>query len=130
MKVNSIYTAARKLLAERCGSCTDHDFADRAPYIASAIIAEAEALDREYRRVHALPAGTYPGGAAVPLNAEFPLADRFAPAAAYFMAAMLILDDDPDEYEKLFDLWCGALASIAAELPGCPGKTADVYPIW
>ena len=47
MKVNSIYTTARKLLAERCGSCTDHDFADRAPYIASAIIAEAEALDRQ-----------------------------------------------------------------------------------
>ena len=65
----------------------------------------------------------------IDLDSEFPLADRFAPAAAYYMAALLILDEDVELYEKLFDRWCDALASISAEIPFVKGSIADVYPI-
>ena len=44
------------------------------------------------------------------------------------MAAMLILDEDIDLYEKLFDRWCQDLAAISAEIPFVKGSTADVYP--
>ena len=44
------------------------------------------------------------------------------------MAAMLILDENAELYEKLFERWCDALAAISAEIPFVKGSTAEVYP--
>lgn len=129
MKFKNVYTSALRLINERIGSCADTDFASRAPSIASAIVSEAEEIDRDYRTAHGLPEASYPAGTEIPLDDPFPLCDRFAPAAAYFMAAMLILDEDDAEYERFYDLWCDAIGSIAASIPAVSAPTREMYPV-
>ena len=128
MKLRSVYLTALKLIGEIDCSLSESELEERAPYIGAALCREAASLDRAYRKAFSIGEGEAFEGLYLDLNAEFPLADRFAPAAAYYMAAMLILDDDAELYEKLFERWCDALASISAEIPFVKGSTAEVYP--
>ena len=128
MKLRSVYQTALKLIGEADCSLSESELEERAPYIAAALCREAASLDRAYRKAFSIGEAQEFEELYLDLNAEFPLADRFAPAAAYYMAAMLILDEDTELYEKLFERWCDALASISAEIPFVKGSTADVYP--
>lgn len=128
MKLRSVYETALKLIGEIECTASEADLADRAPYIGAALCREASALDRAYRKAFGMENGVDFDGLYLDLEEKFPLADRFAPAAAYYMAAMLILDEDTELYEKLFERWCDALAAISAEIPFVKGSTAEVYP--
>ncbi|MCQ2354388.1 MAG: hypothetical protein MJ102_04690 [Clostridia bacterium] len=145
MKVRDVYETALAFLAEKGGSCVEYDFEERAPFIIAAAAAEAETLDREYRRSYGAEnqensendndGGMNSGSTLMfarpvrlSLDSEFPLCDRFASVAAYFTAAMLIAGQNADLYDFFFDKWCDALATIAAGLPGKSGSTRDVYP--
>lgn len=128
MTLRNVYETALKILGEsHCSTC-DGELSERAPYIGAALCTEASALDRAYRAAFGMEEAESFPGLYIDLNSPFPLADRFAPAAAYYMAAMLILDEDTELYEKLFDRWCDALAAISAEIPFVKGSTAEVYP--
>lgn len=128
MTLRSIYETALKLIGESETSIAECELEERAPYIGAAICTEAAALDRAYREAFGMKSDKSFAGLFLDLDAEFPLADRFAPAASFYMAAMLILDEDLDLYEKLFDRWCDSLAAISAEIPFLKGSTANVYP--
>lgn len=128
MILRNVYETALRLIGEVESSAAEGELAERAPYIGAALCTEAAALDRAYRQAFGMEEAPDFSGLYLDLDSEFPLADRFAPAAAYYMAAMLILDEDSELYEKLFDRWCDALAAISAEIPFVKGSTADVYP--
>ena len=128
MLLRNIYDTALKLLGEVECTASEAELAERAPYIGAALCTEASALDRAYRRAFGMENAPKVNDLYIDLDSEFPLADRFAPAAAYYMAALLILDEDVELYEKLFDRWCDALAAISAEIPFVKGSIADVYP--
>jgi hypothetical protein len=128
MLLQNIYDTALKLLGEVECTASEAELAERAPYIGAALCTEASTLDRAYRRAFGMENAPKVNDLYIDLDSEFPLADRFAPAAAYYMAAMLILDEDVELYEKLFDRWCSDLAAISAEIPFVKGSTADVYP--
>ncbi len=128
MTLRSVYKTALKLIGEAECTASEADLAERAPYIGAALCREASALDKAYRRAFGMEEAEGFEGLYLDLDSLFPLADRFAPAAAYYMAAMLILDEDTELYETLFERWCDALAAISAEIPFVKGSTADVYP--
>lgn len=128
MTLRNVYETALRLLGEVECSASETELSERAPYIGAALCTEAAALDKAYRSAFGMEDATAFSGLYIDLDSEFPLADRFAPAAAYYMAAMLILDEDTELYEKLFDRFCDALASISAEIPFVKGSTAEVYP--
>ena len=128
MLLRNIYQTALKLIGEAEQSLSEAELRERAPYIGAALCTEAAALDSAYRKAFGMEKETPIDDLYIDLDSEFPLADRFAPAAAYYMAALLILDEDTELYEKLFDRWCDALASISAEIPFVKGSIADVYP--
>ncbi len=128
MTLRNVYETALRLLGEADNCASETELSERAPYIGAALCREAAALDKAYRAAFGMGAAATFSGLYIDLDTTFPLADRFAPAAAYYMAAMLILDEDIDLYEKLFDRWCDALAAISAEIPFVKGSTADVYP--
>lgn len=128
MTLRSVYLTALKLIGEVDYSMSESELSERAPYIGAALCREAAALDRAYRKAFGVGETQEFEGLYLDLEAEFPLADRFAPAAAYYMAAMLILDENAELYEKLFERWCDALAAISAEIPFVKGSTAEVYP--
>lgn len=128
MTLRSVYETALKLIGEVEYTASETELAERAPYIGAALCTEAAALDRAYRKAFGLDEAKPFPTLFLSLESDFPLSDRFAPAAAYYMAAMLILDEDTDLYEKLFDRWCSDLAAISAEIPFVKGSTAEVYP--
>ena len=128
MTLQSVYDTALRLIGEVSDSISESELAQRAPYIGAALCTEASALDRAYRKAFGLEEAEPFPALFLSLDSDFPLSDRFAPAAAYYMAAMRILDEDNELYEKLFDRWCNDLAAISAEIPFVKGSTADVYP--
>ena len=58
---------------------------------------------------------------------EFPLSPRFAHAAAYYLASMLIADENPELADTLFDRFSDAMATIRASVPATKGKIRNVY---
>ena len=64
----------------------------------------------------------------LPPEAEFPLSPRFAHAAAYYLASMLIADENPELADTLFDRFSDAMATIRASVPATKGKIRNVYP--
>ena len=128
MTLQSVYDTALRIIGEVSDSIGESELAERAPYIGAALCTEAASLDRAYRQAFGLKEAESFPTLFMSLDSDFPLSDRFAPAAAYYMAAMLILDEDPELYEKLFDRWCQDFAAISAEIPFVKGSTVDVYP--
>ncbi len=128
MTLRNVYETALRLLGEIECTAGEDDLAERAPYIGAALCTEVSALDKAYRAAFGLDEEAAFPALYINLEDSFPLADRFAPAAAYYMAAMLILEQDNELYESLFDRWCSALAEISEEIPFVKGSTADVYP--
>ena len=128
MILQDIYEMALRLLGEVECSASETELAERAPYIGAALSTEASSLDRAYRKAFGLKEAEPFPTLFMSLDSDFPLSDRFAPAAAYYMAAMLILDEDTELYEKLFDRWCQDLAAISAEIPFVKCSPVDVYP--
>ena len=136
MKAAKIYNCALKLLNEpsgtgcACSGCSDagDDLAERAPYILAAAVDEMRDADDEYRRSHGLGARVDICDIMLPPEAEFPLSPRFAHAAAYYLASMLIADENPELADTLFDRFSDAMATIRASVPATKGKIRTVYP--
>lgn len=135
MSCRKIFTCARKLLAEPgtsspcSGSATAADeFEDRAPYILAAAVSEMGDSDDEYRRSNRLAPRLPSCGILIQLDDDFPLSARFAHPAAYYLAAMLAADENPELSETLFDRFSDAMATIRASLPAIKGSTVNVYP--
>ena len=63
----------------------------------------------------------------LPLEDDFPCADRFASAAALYLAAMLIIDENIELSDKLFDRYCDIMATIHSEIPAKIEKIAQKY---
>lgn len=127
MTVQEIYEAALGLLGEPIGEGTDGDYNERAPYIVAAFCCEAARADRDYRETRDL--GEQPSFSEVyiDLGEEFPFCSRFSSAAAYYLAAMLILEEDEPRADVLFDRYCDSLASIESETPAVLKKIRNVY---
>ncbi len=104
------------------------DYIERAPCIIAALVSEAANLDKLYREAHGLPEQPPYDALEISLDSEFPLCDRFASAAVNYTAAMLILDDDVDLYERLFHKWCDAICVIGTEIPSVLHTIVNKYP--
>ena len=92
MTNREIYEAALALLGERRADCADYEA--RAPYLLGGVLAACHAADAAYRQAHALPAGQSAVSPRPELDEAFPLCERFAPAAAFYLSALLIAGED------------------------------------
>ncbi len=134
MTCKKIYKSALKLINEPSGAgvgCAEEfdELEERAPYLLAAAVAEAGEVDDEYRRSHGLDPRVPCDDVELPLDAEFPLSPRFAPAASFYLAAMLIADENPELSDALFDRFCDAMADIKASIPAISGRIRNVYPM-
>ncbi len=118
-----IYQSALALLSLSPTAEGNEDFAERAPFHLASFCTEAEELDQLYRAANDLEPGVSFHKVFLPLDSDFPLSDRLAPAAGYYLAALLILDEDPDRSDELYDKYADAMCAIRAELP------ASLHPI-
>ncbi len=101
------------------------DYIERAPYLFANVLTACEVLDQEYREFFALEQRSAFDGAQVSMEASFELAQTFAPAAVYYVASMLVLDENEKMSDRLFDLYSGALSNIQTLLEDLKKKKKE-----
>ena len=125
MQNRDIYVSALRLIGETAES--NEDYEDRAPYLLAAFFTESAETDAAYRKEHSLAPHVRVSSVCVPLDTEFPYADRFVSAASAYLAAMLVIDENMELSDKLFDRYCDSLATIQSEIPARIEKIAQKY---
>lgn len=127
MTGKEIYSASLHILAETDDNADRSDYEERYPYILALFYGEAEELDLKYRRAHKIPIEyMYFEISEIP-EAEMPLCDVFASAAVYYLAAMLIIDENTEFSDRLFEKYSARMESILSGLPSELGKIKRVY---
>lgn len=103
------------------------DYAERAPYILSAMFSEAARIDKDYRAANGMDGQPDFSPTYAELDSDFPLSDRFASAAAFYLASLLIIDENDELSDAFYDKYCDSMSAIASEIPSSVTKTKNVY---
>lgn len=127
MKCNEIFKSALKLLNETGSDTDNEELADRSPYILAAMCSEASSLDRRYRIAHGLPEQAGFSRTYIGLDEPFPLCDRFVSTAVFYLASLLILDENEVLSDGFYEKYCDSLSSITTEIPYTVESASDVY---
>ena len=127
MTGREIYTAAINKFKSTLTDEQKADYESRAPYLIAAFCTESAELDVAYREAKGLDEQPPSDTVHITLTGQFPRADRFAPAAAFYLAAMFVIDDDIELSDKFFDNYCDAMAKIQSEIPSKLEKIAERY---
>ena len=103
------------------------DYIERAPYLFALCVAECHPLDSQYRTAHGLEAADVTESATLPFESTLPLSTIFAPAVVYYIAAMLVSDENEALSDKFFSLYTDAVSTIQTSLPASVHAIADTY---
>ena len=104
------------------------DYEDRAPYLLASFCTQCLPIDLKYREANnILSKPNYRETAFLGLELSFPLSTVFAPAAVYYLAAMLVLDENEVLSDKLFALYANSISEIQASLPMKSQTITEVY---
>jgi hypothetical protein len=126
MLTREVLNAALALIGEPALTAGD-EYEERAPYILAAFCTEVAIPDRMYRRANGLEEREPYAGIYLGLEEEFPASAPFVSAAATYLAALLLLEDDPDASEVQFARYCDRMATIVTEMPGRIEPVKEVY---
>ena len=127
MTNREIYDKAMHLLAQSTAIGENEDYLERAPYFLASFCTEAFETDKLLRNSIGANAISRIQKAYLSLDSEFPLSDRLATAASYYLAAMLTLDEDGELSDKLYDRYCDDMSTIRFELPSKLESVIDKY---
>ncbi len=127
MKNRDIYISALHLIGEDIYHELNEDYEERATFLLAAFASETEPTDAAYREYKKLAPAEKFNCVYLSLDGEFPCADRFANPAAFYLAAMLIIDDNSELSDKLFDKYCDSMARIQSSIPSKIEKIAQKY---
>ncbi len=105
----------------------NEDLAERAPYHLAAFCAEAEEVDRWLRQYLGEESASSFNRVCISLDEEFPLCERLAPVAALYLASLLILDEDPERSDLLYDRYSEALSDVYRGIPATMESIREVY---
>lgn len=127
MMVNSeLLSAATALLNENAIE-PPSDYEDRAPFLLGAFYAECEWLDRKYRAAHGLEADYLVDTLEWSLSDSFLFVPALTSAAIYYLASMLVMDENEKLGEQLFARYADAVSTVEAEIPFVKEKIKNVY---
>lgn len=127
MKCKEIYDSALRVLAESTLPADNDDYEERAPYLIATFCGELAGTDAALRRIMGKGVAKEFNEVYLSLDNDFPLLSRFASAAALYLAAMLIIDDEQDFSDKLYDRYCDKIASICSTVPALSEKIRNKY---
>ena len=130
MKCTEIFKGALRLLNEKGATNENQDYAERAPYILSAMFSESAKIDKKYRTANNLSKQGNINPTYTELTNDFPLCDRFTSAAIFYLASLLIIDENDDLSDSFYDKYCDSISSIVAEIPATQAvieQTLNVY---
>ena len=124
-----IYKNALSLIGERINGAVSDDYEERAEYILPAFFCVAKSTDKKLRKIEGKENQPSFNPVHTPLDNEFPLSDSFVSTAALYLAAMLVIDENSELSDTLYDKYCDNIASIAASLSVSADSAASCEPI-
>ena len=111
-----IYNNALVHIGESAYSTNTGDYESRAPYLIAAFCSTAKSIDKQIRKKEGLATQSNFSPVCLSLSDYFPLCDRLASAAALYVASILVIDEDSELSDSLYDKYCDNIASVAAEI--------------
>lgn len=127
MKNRDIYNGALRLLSESLEVSVNEDYEERAPYLIAAFCDENRDIDRAYRRTNSLPEAPEVNAVCIELEENFPCAPRFSSACCMYVTSMLVLDENNELSDKLYDKYSDMMSSISSGIPSFVEKISDRY---
>ena len=128
MICREIYESSLAILGESPSGEHSGDYEERAPYLLAALCHLLAEHDAIYRDECSLGSQRSLPEMKIELYESFPLCDAFAPAAAYYLASMLIFDIDCERSDSLFEKYESSVHGLLSGLPFKSLKTIDKYP--
>ncbi len=124
-----ILKTAIGMVGEVIESYDNSDYEECSPYLLATFCRECASADQRYRQAFNPDAPTpkIPKVACVDLADTFPLSDVLAPAASYYLASMLVADENDSLSDRFFSLYTDAVASLLASLPTVSTSVVDRY---
>ncbi|MBR2721463.1 MAG: hypothetical protein IKB75_01645 [Clostridia bacterium] len=128
MTYQNILSSAIRMVCEEeeAESCADYEA--RAPYLLGTVCNECLPLDTRYRATQGASPAEKSIPCAVTMSEEFPLSAPFVPAVTYYLAAMLVLEENEDLSDKLFSLYTDAISTLQMQLPAKVEGIKNRYP--
>ena len=117
MKNREIFKNALKLLGGEFDRDLLKEYTIRAPYILGGFIYENCVLDDRHRELLGCGVRKYTHTVYADLALDFPFVKRFEDAAEYYMAAILVFEDDEELSDKFYDLYIKEISAIISEIP-------------
>lgn len=127
MLLREIYKSALRLLAESTSEGDNADYEERAPYILATFCNQAQGVDISLRRFLKLSATAAIDAVYLSLDSEFPLLPRLATCAALYLAAMLVIENDSELSDSLYEKYCDTMSSIYDSVGSLSESVTDVY---
>ncbi len=127
MLCREIYLAAVGMTGEDVSDDCIADYEDSSGYLLATFCRDCAAIDARYRMAHAMGSASIPSGALIDLEDDFPLCDALVPAATYYLAAMLVADENEELSDRFFTLYTDSISAVTASLPASRSSVSDRY---
>lgn len=128
MTYREIYDAALRAVAEGSTESNTEDYEERAQYLLATFCFECAGLDALWCAANGASSAGAPSTVCVSLEDSFGLSEVFAPAAVYYLSAMLVLDENESMSEEFLARYSDQLATLRASLPMAKECIRDQYP--
>ncbi len=129
MQYRDILNAAIRILGESDANGNTSDYEERSAYLLGIFCADCVSLDMKHRKLAGETVSKPQIPACVSLDDTFPLSDVFVPTATYYLASMLVLEENEKISDKLFEEFSDSLCSIRAELCAISHSIKNKYPL-
>ena len=110
-----IFNNALALLCLDSYTGIETDLSERAPYLLASVCCTLKSIDKSIRKSLNLEAQSSFSSVYLSLDSNFPLSDSLAPCASMYVAAMLVIDENPELSDSLYDKYCDNISTIMAE---------------
>ena len=111
-----IYVNALGILGENVDGSMTEDYEERASYLIPAFCCVAKDIDKNIRKAEGAEPQPSFSPVYMTLDSNFPLSDQLASAAALYLAAMLVIDENSDLSDSIYDKYCDSISSISASI--------------
>ncbi len=104
------------MIGTEAGASNIEDYAERAPYLIASFCSMARYIDKKLRRRDGLVKQQAFSPVFLGLDSAFPLCERLAATASLYLAAMLVIEENPSLSDSLYDKYCDSISSLSTEL--------------
>ena len=127
MEYSEIYNSAVQLLGEEQSLPNIADYERRAGYLLANFTMNTIPVDTLYRESNSLSPSTSKTYTYVEFKQFFPLSTVFASAGIYYLAAMLVLEENKELSDRLYALYLREIEGIKQSLQASLIQTRDCY---